>query len=113
MDRFYGSGSGGGGGHGHGSGGMENDSDPGPIPDRWLNCPHIANDILAGRFLAFKTPLSARFAPKIEPQYRFQPEMVFAYMKIEKVTHTHTLTCKHIHTQRCTHAQTHIYTVNN
>lgn len=96
MDPFYGSGSGGsGGGHGHGhsSGGMhQNDSDPGPIPDRWLNCPHIANDILAGRFLAFKTPLSARFAPKIEPQNRFQPEMVFAYMKIEKVIHSNTRT---------------------
>lgn len=108
MDRFYGSGSGGGGGHGHGhgSGGMENDSDPGPIPDRWLNCPHIANDILAGRFLAFKTPLSARFAPKIEPQYRFQPEMVFAYMKIEKVTHTHshanTFTHSGVHTRKHT-----------
>lgn len=88
-NRYYGSGSGGH-GHGHHRGGMENDSDPGPIPDRWLHCPHIANTILAGRFLAFKTPLSARFAPKIEAQYRFQPEMAFAYMKIEKVRHTLT-----------------------
>lgn len=90
MDnRFYGSGSGGGHGHGHShNSGGNSDSDPGPIPDRWLHCPHIANTILAGRFLAFKTPLSARFASKIEPQFRFQPEMAFAYMKIEKVIHT-------------------------
>lgn len=98
-NRFYGSGSGGSGGHGHGhnSGSMENDSDPGPIPDRWLLCPHIANTILAGRFLAFKTPLSARFSSKIDAQYRFQPEMVFAYMKIEKVIHTHTHTYTYTH----------------
>lgn len=78
--RFYGGGSS---SRNHSS--KENDSDPGPIPDRWLHCPHIANTILAGRFLAFKTPLSARFSPKIDAQHRFQPEMAFAYMKIEKV----------------------------
>lgn len=75
MDRFYG------GGH---NSGMSND-DPGPIPDRWLNCPRISHAFVANKFLAFKTPLSARFAIKMEKQHHFQPDMVFSYMKMEKV----------------------------
>lgn len=80
-NRFYG------GGH---SSGMVND-DPGPIPERWLNCPRIARAFVANRFLAFKTPLSARFAQKMEPQQYFQPDMVFSYMKMEKVMTTESV----------------------
>lgn len=68
-----------------------NSDDPGPIPDRWLHCPRTSRAFVANRFLAFKTPLSARFATKIEPQHYFQPDMVFSYMKMEKVmTKKHT-----------------------
>lgn len=81
MDRFYG------GGH---NSGMIND-DPGPIPERWLQCPRISSKIVSDKFLAFKTPLSARFANKMEKQYHFQPDMVFSYMKMEKVTFIHQI----------------------
>lgn len=69
-----------GGGH-NGSG----SSDPGPIPDRWLHCPRTSCEFIANKFLAFKTPLSARFSPKLERSLNFQPDMVFSYMKMEKV----------------------------
>lgn len=62
------------------------DKDPGPIPDRWLNCPRLSTTVIANKFVAFKTPLSVRFSPQLEPQYRFQPDMVFDYMKADKVS---------------------------
>lgn len=59
--------------------------DPGPIPDRWLNCPRTSTSFIANKFLAFKTPLSARFSSKMEKAQNFPPDMVFTYMKVEKV----------------------------
>lgn len=70
--------------HKYYGGGNQHDG-PGPIPDRWLLCPRISTAFVANRFLAFKTPLNARFSPQILPQYHFQPDMVFSYMKTEKV----------------------------
>lgn len=65
------------------------DRDCGPIPDRWLLCPRISSTIIAGKFVAFKTPLNARFSPKLQPQYQFQPNIVFEYMRAEKVCIEH------------------------
>lgn len=59
--------------------------DPGPIPDRWLDCPRISDSIIAGKFYAFKTPLSSRFSPKIEPAKHFTPAMMFSNVKMDKV----------------------------
>lgn len=67
-------------------GGNSRSNDPGPIPDRWLECPRISVVPIASKFIAFKTPLDARFASKMEPKYHFPPEMVFSYMKMEKVS---------------------------
>lgn len=83
MDhRYYG---------GQNSGGGNGSNDPGPIPERWLMCPRIANSFIANRFLAFKTPLSARFTPQMSPEHHFQPDMVFDYMKVNKVRYPNLL----------------------
>lgn len=58
---------------------------PGPIPKRWLHCPRNSSSFIANRFLAFKTPLSAKFAAQMSVEFQFQPEMVFSYMKMFKV----------------------------
>lgn len=55
--------------------------DPGPIPNRWLNCPRKAIDLIVGKFLAFKTPLGQQFNDKVPDVNRFTPAMLFAYMK--------------------------------
>lgn len=60
--------------------------DPGPIPNRWLKCPRKATELLAGKFLAFKTPLGPQFNDKVLEEYRFTPGMLFAYMKGLKVS---------------------------
>lgn len=73
--------------YGGGNSSSNSHDDPGPIPDRWLDCPRISNSLIADKFLAFKTPLSARFSPKMEPKYHFPPDMVFSYIKMEKVNH--------------------------
>lgn len=62
------------------------DKCPGPIPDRWLNCPRVSSTVIAGKFLAFKVPLNIRFTPKLEAKDYFQPSAVFDYMKLEKVS---------------------------
>lgn len=73
---------------GHNRHGKSDDREPGPLPDRWLMCPRVSSTVLASKFLAFKTPLNGRFSSQLEPQYFFQPEMVFDYMKTEKVSQT-------------------------
>lgn len=91
MEGFYGGyNEYGGGSSGYGGGGSQNNSTsdgPGPIPNRWLHCPRTAQDFIANRFLAFKTPLSARFASQMGNEFHFTPDMVFSYMKMEKVIH--------------------------
>ncbi len=59
--------------------------DPGPPPPRWLHCPRKSGELVAGKFLAFKTPLDSRFDPQVEPQFRFTPSMIFDSMKSYKV----------------------------
>ena len=63
---------------------MSSARDPGPIPPRWLHCPRKSNELIGGKFLAFKTPLDQRYDPQIEDCYRFGPEMIFAAMKSYK-----------------------------
>lgn len=55
------------------------------IPKRWLHCPRNSNSFIAENFLAFKTPLSTKFSHQVPVECRFQPEMVFSYVKMEKV----------------------------
>lgn len=69
-------------------GGGNSDRGPGPIPNRWLNCPRTSTSFIVDKFLAFKTPLSQRFNNQLEPQYYFQPETVFSYVKMYKVSIT-------------------------
>ncbi|XP_063617921.1 mRNA-capping enzyme [Cydia splendana] len=59
--------------------------DPGPLPNRWLKCPRKASGLVAGKFLAFKTPLGQQFNDKVPEENRFTPNMLFVYMKSLKV----------------------------
>lgn len=61
--------------------------DSGPIPNRWLKCPRKASGLVAGKFLAFKTPLGHQFNDKVPEENRFTPSMLFVYMKSLKVSH--------------------------
>lgn len=77
MDKYYG----GQNTNGHDDGG----GGPGPIPDRWLLCPRNSTVFIANKFLAFKTPLGPKFSSQMSPEHFFQPDMVFSFMKMEKV----------------------------
>jgi len=57
----------------------------GPIPPRWLRCPRKSGELIAGKFLALKTPLDGKFDSQVEPQFRFAPSMLLASMKSYKV----------------------------
>ncbi|CAH2066083.1 unnamed protein product, partial [Iphiclides podalirius] len=59
--------------------------DPGPIPNRWLNCPKHAIQLIANTFLAFKTPLGSQFDEKVPPECRFTPSNLFSNIKVLKV----------------------------
>ncbi|KAJ2944534.1 hypothetical protein O0L34_g3880 [Tuta absoluta] len=59
--------------------------DSGPVPSRWLKCPRKATGLVAGKFLAFKTPLGHQFNDKVPEENRFTPSMLFLYMKSLKV----------------------------
>lgn len=58
---------------------------PGPIPNRWLHCPHKSLNFIAEKFLAFKTPLSNRFDRAMSPDFYFQPDMIFKFVKSNKI----------------------------
>lgn len=58
---------------------------PGPIPPRWLSCPRKSDNLVANRFLAFKTPLDKRYDDQIPVENRFPPTMLFNAMKQHKV----------------------------
>lgn len=60
--------------------------DPGPVPDRWLNCPRKASDLITSKFLAFKTPLDNRFNGKVPEANRFTPTMLLNNLKSLKVS---------------------------
>eukprot|EP00095_Tigriopus_kingsejongensis_P004298 maker-scaffold346_size200932-snap-gene-0.7 protein:Tk04298 transcript:maker-scaffold346_size200932-snap-gene-0.7-mRNA-1 annotation:"hypothetical protein CAPTEDRAFT_167250" len=59
--------------------------DPGPPPPRWLHCPRKSHELIASKFLAFKTPLDQKFDDQIEPQFRFPPTMIMSSMRSYKV----------------------------
>ncbi|XP_046645132.1 mRNA-capping enzyme-like isoform X2 [Daphnia pulicaria] len=61
------------------------DDGPGPIPQRWLHCPRKAFSTVGGTFLAFKTPLDARYENQVDDEYTFHPEMVFSSVKNMKM----------------------------
>ena len=62
---------------------------PGPIPPRWLHCPRKSVELVANKFLAFKTPLSSLFDDQVPEECRFKPGMVFTSMKSYKVCILH------------------------
>lgn len=53
---------------------------PGSIPSRWLNCPNKSDEIIAEKFVAFKTPLSEKFDSQVQGHF-FYPSMLFDYVK--------------------------------
>lgn len=53
----------------------------GPIPNRWLRCPIRSDTFICNKFLAFKTPLDAKFDGQVPDQYSFYPYMLFNLMK--------------------------------
>ncbi|KAI5694432.1 hypothetical protein M8J76_014514 [Diaphorina citri] len=61
------------------------DSGPGPVPSRWMNCPRKALDLVADKFLAFKTPLSKKFNDQVPPQCRFTPKMMIDSLASKKL----------------------------
>ncbi|XP_055526342.1 mRNA-capping enzyme [Wyeomyia smithii] len=58
---------------------------PGPIPNRWLYCPRQSDTLIAGKFLAFKTPLKEDFESQMPAECCFTPEMLFQLMKTYNV----------------------------
>lgn len=59
-------------------------SGPGPVPNRWMNCPRKALDFLEDKFIAFKTPLAKKFNDQVPPQCRFTPKMIIDSMGAKK-----------------------------
>lgn len=54
------------------------------VPPRWLNCPR-KSQIIAEKFLAFKTPLGPRYDEVIPEANRFDLPMLFAYLQSLKM----------------------------
>ncbi|XP_071854236.1 mRNA-capping enzyme-like [Apostichopus japonicus] len=50
------------------------------LPDRWLKCPR-KGQLIAEKFLPFKTPLSSHYDSKIPEEDRFYLQMIFAYVQ--------------------------------
>ncbi|XP_069698204.1 mRNA-capping enzyme [Periplaneta americana] len=65
--------------------GHQDNRSPGPIPPRWLHCPRKASDLVANKFLAFKTPLSSQYDDQVPEESRFPPSMIFQSMKSYKI----------------------------
>ncbi|XP_017773246.1 PREDICTED: mRNA-capping enzyme-like, partial [Nicrophorus vespilloides] len=57
----------------------------GPVPNRWMNCPRKASELIIDKFMAFKTPLSADYDELILPQNRFYPQMLFDVCRAKKI----------------------------
>ncbi|XP_071804447.1 mRNA-capping enzyme-like [Asterias amurensis] len=49
------------------------------VPDRWLNCPR-KGQLIAGKFLPFKTPLGPNYNRQIPEENRFDLQMLFSYL---------------------------------
>ncbi|XP_070533802.1 mRNA-capping enzyme-like isoform X2 [Ptychodera flava] len=54
------------------------------IPPRWLNCPR-KGQLVAERFLPFKTPLSSQYDSQIPEENRFDLNMLFLYLDSMKI----------------------------
>ncbi|XP_038052592.1 mRNA-capping enzyme-like [Patiria miniata] len=54
------------------------------VPDRWLNCPR-KGQLIAEKFLPFKTPLGPQYNNKIPEENRFNLPMLFSYLDSYKV----------------------------
>ena len=55
------------------------------VPDRWLDCPRKSKELIANKFLAFKTPLDIKFDNKVPGPSRFTIEMLFSSIRTQKV----------------------------
>uniref|UniRef100_A0A1B0CAF0 mRNA capping enzyme C-terminal domain-containing protein n=1 Tax=Lutzomyia longipalpis TaxID=7200 RepID=A0A1B0CAF0_LUTLO len=51
-------------------------SNPGPVPERWIECPRKSDGFIANKFMAFKTPLDERFDAAIPVEATFTPELI-------------------------------------
>uniref|UniRef100_A0A0K2UM70 mRNA-capping enzyme n=1 Tax=Lepeophtheirus salmonis TaxID=72036 RepID=A0A0K2UM70_LEPSM len=60
---------------------MSGRHDPLRIPDRWLGCPRKSVNLIAGMFLAMKTPLDSRYESRIHAANIFTPDMVLKSME--------------------------------
>lgn len=65
--------------------GRQDSRSPGLIPNRWLHCPRKASDLVANKFLAFKSPLSSQYDDQVPEEHRFLPSMIFQSMKSYKI----------------------------
>lgn len=65
--------------------GHQDSRNPGLIPNRWLHCPRKASNLVANKFLAFKTPLSSQYDDQVAEECRFLPSMIFQSMKSYKI----------------------------
>lgn len=52
----------------------------GNIPDRWLHCPR-KGQLIAGKFLPFKTPLDSRYDEQIPEECRFDLSLLFSSLR--------------------------------
>lgn len=54
------------------------------IPPRWLHCPR-KGEVIAGKFLPFKTMLDSRYNEQVPEECRFFPEMLFLSLKSKRL----------------------------
>ena len=54
------------------------------IPPRWLHCPR-KGELIFGKFLPFKTPLSSAYDSQIPIENRFEVDMIFSVLKCKKL----------------------------
>lgn len=57
----------------------------GQIPHGWINCPQESLELIADRFMVFKTPLDKRYNNRIITGKRFHIETIFLSMFKKKV----------------------------
>jgi mRNA-capping enzyme len=60
----------------------------GPLPPNWRMCPRKAEQLICGKFFAFKTPLDTIFEDQMTEDCVFPPSMVFSSMKVRNFKHS-------------------------
>ncbi|CAH1117442.1 unnamed protein product [Phaedon cochleariae] len=55
------------------------------VPDGWIGCPQNGNYLIAGKFMALKTPLCDRFENNLVPGDTYPPNEIFVRAKRNKV----------------------------